>query len=125
MKSRCLNIKDPAYEQYGLRGISVCPEWSESFESFLNDMGERLPWTSIDRIDVNKGYEPGNCRWANAIVQGRNKRNNRIVEWNKKQITVAELSTETGVPYQRLHERIARRGWDVIRAVNEKPRGFR
>lgn len=125
MKSRCLNQNDPSFKDYGARGIRVTDRWANDFEAFLSDMGERPRGTSLDRIDVNLGYQPGNCRWADAKVQGRNRRSNRLVEWDGQTVTIAELSERTGTPYQRLHERIVRRGWDVLRAVTETPRGFR
>jgi len=74
MKSRCLNPKVANYKDYGGRGITICDRWKESFENFLKDMGTRPDGSSIDRIDVNGNYEPGNCRWATAKVQRENQR---------------------------------------------------
>lgn len=65
MKSRCNNDEATGYENYGGRGISVCERW-DKFENFLADMGERPEGMSIDRINVNGNYEPGNCRWLHA-----------------------------------------------------------
>jgi len=66
MKQRCTNPNDPAYSYYGGRGITVCERWLNSFEHFLADMGQRpTPDHSLDRYpDNDRGYEPGNCRWA-------------------------------------------------------------
>ena len=120
-RSRCRNPRNPDYAYYGARGISVDPRW-DSFVVFFADMGPRPAGTTLDRKDTNGNYEPGNCRWANDSVQGCNKRNNQRVCYHDKEFTIAELSRETGIPYQRLHERIVRRGWTVDRAVTEPVR---
>lgn len=75
MKTRCGNPKHPKYANYGGRGITVCQEWAGSFEQFLADMGKKPhPRMSIDRIDNEQGYKPGNCRWATYKEQSANQR---------------------------------------------------
>ena len=76
MRNRCLNPKNISYKDYGGRGITVCKRWQgpQGFQNFLADMGERPRGKSIDRINANGNYEPGNCRWATKKVQANNKR---------------------------------------------------
>ena len=73
MLNRCRNKNMDCYHRYGGRGISVCDRWAESYTAFLSDMGERPEGMTIDRINTNGNYEPGNCRWATRLAQSRNK----------------------------------------------------
>lgn len=78
MLTRCYNPKRKDYDNYGGRGIGVCNEWRESFSKFYAYMGDRPSANhSIDRIDVQGNYEPGNVRWSNRTTQNRNQRSRR------------------------------------------------
>ena len=74
MIQRCTNPRASNWGYYGGRGITVCDRWLHSFENFLADMGMRPADLSLDRIDNDGNYEPGNCRWATAVEQSQNRR---------------------------------------------------
>lgn len=91
MITRCTNENSHAYSRYGGRGIIVCERW-KVFENFLFDMGEPEPWQSIDRIDNNGNYEPGNCRWADSKTQARNNSKTKLNASIVERIRLGELT---------------------------------
>lgn len=112
IKSRCNSIK---YQAYGGRGINICDRWNESFEHFYADMGDCPSGFSIERIDVNGNYEPGNCVWIDSKLQARNKRNNIKVD-NKLAV---DISNEHGIKYSTVVWRI-KNGIDINKEVTRK-----
>ena len=97
MVQRCHNPECEAFPGYGGRGITVCLEWRLSVAKFIEDMGPRPKGTEIERIDNNKGYYPGNCRWATRIEQCNNKRNNRVITWKGKTQSASQWAKELGI----------------------------
>ena len=81
MLSRCTNPNYAGYKNYGGRGITVHERYLK-FENFLKDMGEKPAGLTLDRIDNNKGYEPGNCKWSTHKEQNQNRRNTRNITYN-------------------------------------------
>ena len=98
IQTRCSNANRPEYPGYGGRGIRVCDRWLQSFDNFYADMGPRPSNEhSIDRIDVNGNYEPGNCRWATREQQARNKRSNHYITIDGVTKTMQEWANQAGI----------------------------
>lgn len=118
MKQRCHNPRCKKYPWYGARGIEVCPRWRDSFKTFLEDVGRRpAPGMEIDREDNDKGYEPGNVRWATRLVQNRNRRNTVEYEHQGRKLFLSQWAKETGVPLQTLKARLTAYNWTLERAL--------
>lgn len=121
MKTRCTNPNVKSYADYGAKGVKVCERWATSFASFLSDMGDRPPGTTLDRWPNTEGnYEPGNCRWATRIQQQRNTTGNVLLTAREETLTLAEWSEKTGISHATLSYR-ARAGWPADRVVSTAP----
>lgn len=117
MLSRCYNSSNASYKNYGARSIQVCKSWRESFASFLKDMGKRPSLEfSIDRIDNNGNYEPGNCRWATRSEQRKNRRGVRLYSYDSNFLTINEIAQRTGIKAGTLAWRL-RCGWPFQDAI--------
>lgn len=109
MINRCYDVKNKQYKDYGQRGITVCQNWLNSFNHFIQDMGKKpTPKHSIDRIDNEGNYEPSNCQWATDKAQRRNKRNNVWVEYNGNTKIMSDWAIELGTNYVNLRKHIKR-----------------
>ena len=129
MKQRCLNSNQKTYKYYGGRGITICQEWINDFMSFYdwsleNGYQDKL---TIDRIDVNGGYEPNNCRWVTMETQLRNTRRNHFVEINGESHTIAEWARIYEINPQTINSRL-RKGiseQDAILIPVKRKRGIK
>jgi hypothetical protein len=121
MKLRCENKNDASYPWYGAKGVTVCPEWSTSFEKFYEDMGEAPSGCSLDRIDVAGPYSKENCRWATNAEQARNARSNRRISINGETKVMADWCRENNIDPSTALKRI-KSGWDAGIAVTQPSR---
>lgn len=117
MKRRCYSPKVEMYPIYGGRGIKVCDRWRDSFEAFLADMGPKPAGFSLDRIDPDGNYEPGNCRWATAGEQSRNRRTARMLTINGVTRNLSEWSRLTGLRHTTILWRL-RNGKPIEAAID-------
>lgn len=104
MISRCTNPNLPYFKYYGGRGIAVCDRWL-TFSNFVCDMGARPIGTTLDRINPDGDYFPGNCQWATKTEQQRNRRNTIRLSHNGQSLTLKEWSLELGMSYEALRSR--------------------
>jgi hypothetical protein len=119
MVARCHNRKVRSYRWYGAIGVKVCDRWRNSFEDFLSDVGPQpAPGYGIDRFPDNTGnYEPGNVRWATALENQRNRRNNVVLTFGGETRTLVEWAEITGKKYGTLWQRVAN-GWSPERVLS-------
>ena len=124
MKRRCDSPNDKRYKTYGGKGVKVCEEWSNNYQSFKEwayangyDDSAEFQKCTLDRVDNDGDYEPNNCRWATMKEQANNKRTNRIVVYNGCKYTLTQLAEKIGMNKTTLKERL-NMGWSVEDAVN-------
>ncbi len=108
MQRRCYEPKYKGYKDYGGRGITVCMAWRQDYRAFVADMGRKpSPAHSLDRIDNNGDYEPGNCRWVTKRTQNRNRRNTRQITFNGETRCFSHWAQELGISRHTLDRRLA------------------
>lgn len=118
MLQRCTNPRNPGYADYGGRGITVAAAWSD-FATFLRDVGPRPSLEhTLDRIDNEGSYVPGNVRWATTHQQANNVRRNHRLTFNGRTQTIALWAKEIGISSRTLRSRL-RRGWAASRVLAE------
>lgn len=116
MRDRCGNPRNGSYKDYGGRGVTWCDRW-DNFSNFLKDMGVRPKGCfSIERIDNDRGYEPGNCRWATPTEQANNRRSNHLLAHQGTTLSISGWARLTGIPRTAIQSRISH-GWGVKAAL--------
>lgn len=113
-KYRCHNPSNKRFVYYGGRGIQMCAAWRNSFQQFMSDIGPRPNGYSLERINNDGNYEPGNVVWADRKTQCRNRRSNVLVTHNGKTMTLIEWSEDTGLSYSLLHQRYVANGIEEL-----------
>jgi len=128
MGQRCTNPKNPAYKNYGGRGITICERWldkNNGFINFLEDMGECPKGCEIDRINNNLGYCKENCRWVTRYIQSRNKRNNKLFTYKGKIQILKDWAVEYKIKYKTLWMRIYSLKWSIEKALTTPIRKYK
>lgn len=123
--ARCENPNSRSYERYGGRGITICPEWRHDYAAFLAHVGRRPSQVhSIDRIDNNRGYEPGNVRWATSDIQRNNTRRNKFMTVRGERKTIMEWAVAIGISHYGMTKRL-KSGWSEEKAATTPVRHFK
>lgn len=129
MINRCYRMTDRGYHNYGGRGITVCQEWRGpgGFIGFFACLGNRpTPGHTLDRIEVDGNYEPGNVRWSTMKEQGRNRRNNRLLTFRGRTMPLSQWAESIGITKATLVSRLGYLGWTLEQSLTVpagKPRG--
>ena len=130
IKSRCFDQNSNNYHNYGGRGITMCDEWKNDYNTFkkwalhngYDESGGRD--CSIDRIDTNGNYDPYNCKWSTAKEQANNTRRNTFVKYDGVEYTLSQLADKAGLNYSTFMSRYSR-GWDIDKILNCPVRKYR
>lgn len=125
MKCRCSCPTNKDYPNYGGRGIDVCEEWKNDFSVFMkwafaNGYTDEL---TLDRIDTNGNYCPGNCRWATNLTQQNNKRTSHYIEYNGEKHTIAEWARILGLRRDTLRQRVLA-SWPLDKILSSNKRKY-
>ena len=121
MRQRCNDPNHSSFHKYGGRGIKVCDEWNDSFEQFYSDMGPRpAPKFTIERKDNDGPYDKTNCVWATRKAQANNRRSNRLIEFNGRELTLRQIMDETNcqISFRTMRARVFALGWSIKDALS-------
>lgn len=111
MIARCYDPENPKYKNYGARGIRVCDRWI-CYRLFLEDMGPRPDGKTLNRIDNDGNYDPGNCEWATYREQAQNRSDNCNITFNGETLCLTEWERRTGI-YRKTIEKRLLLGWSI------------
>lgn len=118
MRNRCYQSTNISFPNYGGRGITVCDEWRRDFTAFFAFVGPCPSGHSLERLNNEGNYEPGNVRWATRTEQQFNKRTNRPITWKGRTQTICQWADELGISRTALGMRLGPYGWSVHDALS-------
>lgn len=118
-KDRCYRANDPRFPRYGGRGITMCDRWKNSFENFLEDMGEAPQNLTLERSDRDKNYTPENCLWDTRKAQANNTRRNVVMEFHGDNLTLSQIAERSGVDYKSLWHFFSTRKLEINLALEK------
>jgi hypothetical protein len=118
MIQRCEDQNCNDYRYYGARGVTVCDRWHD-FVAFLNDVGQRPPGLTLDRIRNDEGYGPDNFRWATKVEQMNNTRSNVKVSVGGELMSIKRMAEKAGTSYQTMNARLTRLGYSAEDALSK------
>ena len=126
IKQRCYNKNNTHYRYYGGRGIGLCLEWENNFAEFRswaykNGYEDGL---SIERIDVNSGYEPNNCKWIPISEQCNNKQNSKRFQIEGETLSLKQISEKYKINYDTLYYRVCKLYWNIDEAISREAKNM-